>query len=107
VDPSGKGVEITNELRNNTYFETVKHKGFSKYSIGGLLTGDPTILNVSNESKPKDRKQANLKNVSRHIVDYTTTYTTIIHPTRCCLQGGTKTIWPDDFIQLKSEFYNK
>ena len=36
-----KGVETTNELRNNTYFEIVKHKGFFKaVSVNGALTGD-------------------------------------------------------------------
>lgn len=54
-----KGVEITNELRNNTYFEIVKHKGFFKaVSIRGALTGDPIDYGIIDDPI-KDRKQAN------------------------------------------------
>ena len=42
-----KGVEISNELRNNKYFEVVKHKGFFKaVSIRGALTGDPIDFGI-------------------------------------------------------------
>ena len=54
-----KGIEITNELRNNTYFETVKHKGFFKaVSIQGSLTGDAVDYGIIDDPI-KDRKQAN------------------------------------------------
>lgn len=54
-----KGIEITNELRNNKYFEIVKEKGFFKaVSIGGALTGDPIDYGIIDDPI-KDRKQAN------------------------------------------------
>lgn len=54
-----KGVEITNELRNNTYFETIKHKGFFKaVSVQGTLTGDALDYGIIDDPI-KDRKQAN------------------------------------------------
>ena len=57
-----KGVESTNELRNNTYFETVKHKGFFKaVSINGQLTGEPIDFGIIDDPI-KGRQQANSKN---------------------------------------------
>tara|TARA_R110000851_G_scaffold108617_1_gene230044 strand:- start:27236 stop:28729 length:1494 start_codon:yes stop_codon:yes gene_type:complete len=65
-----KGVEITNELRNNGYFETVKHKGFFKaVSIGGSLTGDPVDFGIIDDPI-KDRKQANSKTYRSNIWDW-------------------------------------
>lgn len=53
-----KGIESTNELRNNTLFETVKYKGFYKaVSIGGSLTGLPVDYGIIDDPI-KDRKQA-------------------------------------------------
>lgn len=54
-----KGIETTNELRNNTYFEIVGHKGFFKaVSTGGSLTGTPVDFGIIDDPI-KDRKQAN------------------------------------------------
>lgn len=65
-----KGVETTNELRNNGYFETVGHKGFFKaVSIGGSLTGDPVDFGIIDDPI-KDRKQANSKTYRDSIWDW-------------------------------------
>lgn len=65
-----KGVETTNELRNNTYFETVKHKGFYKaVSIGGSLTGTPIDFGIIDDPI-KDRKQANSKTYRDNLWDW-------------------------------------
>lgn len=65
-----KGVETTNELRNNGYFETIKHKGFFKaVSIGGSLTGDPVDFGIIDDPI-KDRKQANSKTYRDGIWDW-------------------------------------
>jgi predicted phage terminase large subunit-like protein len=65
-----KGIESTNELRNNTYFETIKHKGsFKAVSIGGSLTGDPVDFGIIDDPI-KDRKQANSKTYRDNIWDF-------------------------------------
>lgn len=65
-----KGLESTNELRNNTFFETVKHKGFFKaVSIGGQLTGDPIDFGIIDDPI-KDRRQANSPAYRQHVWDW-------------------------------------
>lgn len=65
-----KGIESTNELRNNTFFETIKHKGYYKaVSIGGSLTGFSIDVGVIDDPI-KDRKQANSKTYRDSIWDW-------------------------------------
>ena len=65
-----KGIESTNELRNSSYFETIKHKGFYKsVSINGSLTGDPVDFGIIDDPI-KDRKQANSKTYRDSIWDW-------------------------------------
>lgn len=65
-----KGVEVTNELRNNTYFEIVKHKGFFKaVSVNGALTGDSIDYGIIDDPI-KDRKQANSKTYRDNLWDW-------------------------------------
>lgn len=76
----GKGVDTTNELRNNTYFEIVKHKGFFKaVSIGGSLTGTPVDFGIIDDPI-KDRKQANSKTYRDNLWDwYNDVFKTRLH----------------------------
>jgi predicted phage terminase large subunit-like protein len=76
----GKGIETTNELRNNTYFEIVKHKGFFKaVSIGGSLTGTPVDFGIIDDPI-KDRKQANSKTYRDNLWDwYNDVFKTRLH----------------------------
>lgn len=75
-----KGIETTNELRNNTFFETVKHKGFYKaVSINGSLTGDSVDYGIIDDPI-KDRKQANSETYRNSIWDwYVDVFKTRLH----------------------------
>lgn len=76
----GKGIDTTNELRNNKYFEVVKHKGFFKaVSIGGSLTGTPVDFGIIDDPI-KDRKQANSKTYRDNLWDwYNDVFLTRLH----------------------------
>ena len=106
-----KGVEITNELRNNTYFETVKHKGFFKaVSIGGSLTGDPIDFGIIDDPI-KDRKQANSKTYRDTLWNwYNDVFSTRLHNGSSQLMLFTR--WHEDdlagrLFNPKSEYYNE
>jgi predicted phage terminase large subunit-like protein len=106
-----KGVETTNELRNNTYFETVKHKGFFKaVSIGGAMTGDSIDYGIIDDPI-KDRKQANSKTYRDTIWDwYNDVFLTRMHNDSSQLMLFTR--WHEDdlagrLFNPKSEFYNE
>lgn len=75
-----KGIETTNELRNNKYFEIVKHKGFFKaVSIKGQLTGDPIDFGIIDDPI-KDRKQANSETYRNDLWDwYNDVFKTRLH----------------------------
>jgi len=75
-----KGVESTNELRNNTFFETIKHKGYYKaVSVGGSLTGFSVDYGIIDDPI-KDRKQANSKTYRDNLWDwYTDVFKTRLH----------------------------
>lgn len=75
-----KGVETTNELRNNTFFETVGHKGYYKaVSIGGSLTGFTIDYGIIDDPI-KDRKQANSKTYRDNLWDwYNDVFKTRLH----------------------------
>jgi len=106
-----KGVETTNELRNNTYFETVKHKGFYKaVSIGGAMTGDSIDYGIIDDPI-KDRKQANSKTYRDTLWDwYNDVFLTRMHNDSSQLMLFTR--WHEDdlagrLFNPKSEFYNE
>lgn len=106
-----KGVEITNELRNNTYFETVKHKGFFKaVSIGGSLTGDPIDYGIIDDPI-KDRKQANSKTYRDNLWDwYNDVFKQRLHNDSRQLMLFTR--WNEDdlagrLFNPKSEYYDE
>jgi predicted phage terminase large subunit-like protein len=105
-----KGIETTNELRNNTYFEIVKHKGFFKaVSIGGSLTGDPIDFGIIDDPI-KDRKQANSKTYRDNLWDwYNDVFKTRLHNDSRQLMLFTR--WHEDdlagrLFNPKSEFYD-
>lgn len=106
----GKGVETTNELRNNGYFETVKHKGFFKaVSIGGSLTGTPVDYGIIDDPF-KDRKQANSKTYRQNVWDwYQDVFKTRLHNDSCQLMLFTR--WHEDdlagrLFNPKNEHYD-
>ncbi len=108
----GKGVEErTNELRNNTYFETVKHKGsFKAVSIGGSLTGDPVDFGIIDDPF-KDRKQANSTTYRETVWDwYTDVFLKRLHNKSRQLMLFTR--WHEDdlagrLFNPKNQHYNK
>ncbi len=75
-----KGVESTNELRNNTFFEVVGHKGFFKaVSVGGQLTGTSIDFGIIDDPI-KDRKQANSETYRNGLWDwYNDVFKTRLH----------------------------
>ena len=75
-----KGIETTNELRNNTFFETVGHKGYFKaVSVQGALTGFSIDYGVIDDPI-KDRKQANSKTYRDSLWDwYNDVFKTRLH----------------------------
>ncbi len=106
-----KGVETTNELRNNTYFETVKYKGFFKaVSIDGQLTGDPIDYGIIDDPI-KGRKQANSKTYRDNLWDwYNDVFKTRLHNDSCQLMLFTR--WHEDdlagrLFNPKNEFYDE
>lgn len=108
----GKGVEgKTNELRNNTYFETIRHKGsFKAVSIGGSLTGDPVDFGIIDDPF-KDRKQANSATYRETVWDwYTDVFLKRLHNKSRQLMLFTR--WHEDdlagrLFNPKNEHYNK
>jgi len=105
-----KGVETTNELRNNTYFETVKHKGYYKaVSIGGSLTGFTIDFGIIDDPI-KDRKQANSKVYRDSIWDwYVDVFKTRLHNDSSQLMLFTR--WHEDdlagrLFDPRNEHYN-
>lgn len=106
-----KGIEITNELRNNGYFEVVKHKGFYKsVSIGGSLTGDPIDYGIIDDPI-KDRKQANSKTYRQTVWDwYQDVFKTRLHNDSSQLMLFTR--WHEDdlagrLFNPKNEHYDE
>jgi phage uncharacterized protein (putative large terminase), C-terminal domain len=106
-----KGIETTNELRNNTYFEVVKHKGFFKaVSIGGALTGDPVDFGIIDDPI-KDRKQANSLTYRNALWDwYQDVFLQRLHNDSCQLMLFTR--WNEDdlagrLFNPKNEKYNE
>lgn len=107
----GKGVETTNELRNNGYFEVVKHKGFFKaVSIGGSLTGTPVDYGIIDDPI-KDRKQANSPTYRENLWDwYNDVFKTRLHNDSCQLMLFTR--WHEDdlagrLFNPKNEHYDE
>lgn len=105
-----KGIETTNELRNNTYFEIVKHKGFFKaVSVEGQLTGDPIDFGIIDDPI-KGRKQANSKTYRDGLWDwYNDVFKTRLHNDSRQLMLFTR--WHEDdlagrLFNPKSEFYD-
>lgn len=105
-----KGIETTNELRNNKYFEVVKHKGFFKaVSIGGGLTGDPIDYGVIDDPI-KDRKQANSKTYRENLWNwYNDVFKTRLHNDSSQLMLFTR--WHEDdlagrLFNPKNEHYD-
>lgn len=90
-----KGIETTNELRNNTYFETVKKKGFFKaVSVNGTLTGDSVDFGIIDDPI-KDRKQANSETYRRNLWDwYNDVFSTRLHNNSSQLMLFTR--WHED-----------
>lgn len=106
-----KGIETTNELRNNTYFETVKHKGFFKaVSIGGTLTGDSVDFGIIDDPI-KDRKQANSPTYRETLWDwYNDVFLTRLHNNSSQLMLFTR--WHQDdlagrLFNPKNEHYDE
>lgn len=106
-----KGIESSNELRNNTFFEIVKHKGFFKaVSIGGALTGDPIDFGIIDDPI-KDRKQANSKTYRDNLWDwYNDVFKTRLHNDSRQLMLFTR--WHEDdlagrLFNPKSEYYDE
>jgi len=64
------GLDMTNELRNASYFETVGHKGFYKsVGVGGSLTGTTVEYGIIDDPI-KDRKEANSTTYRNNLWDW-------------------------------------
>lgn len=90
-----KGVDTTNELRNNTFFETVGFKGYYKaVSVQGALTGFTIDYGIIDDPI-KDRKQANSKTYRDNIWDwYNDVFKTRLHNNSSQLMLFTR--WHED-----------
>lgn len=106
-----KGIETTNELRNNTFFETVEHKGYFKaVSVQGALTGFSIDYGVIDDPI-KDRKQANSKTYRNSLWDwYIDVFKTRLHNDSCQLLLFTR--WHEDdmagrLFDPKNPHYNE
>ncbi|QHB40967.1 terminase large subunit [Flavobacterium phage vB_FspS_tant8-1] len=106
-----KGIEGGNELRNNTFFETIGYKGFFKaVSIGGQLTGDPIDFGIIDDPI-KDRKQANSETYRETLWDwYNDVFSTRLHNDSRVLMLFTR--WHEDdlagrLFNPKNKHYNE
>ena len=105
-----KGVDRTNELRNNSFFETIGYKGFFKsVSIGGPLTGTSIDFGIIDDPI-KDRKQANSATYRETLWDwYNDVFKTRLHNDSSQLMLFTR--WHEDdlagrLFNPKNEHYN-
>jgi phage terminase large subunit-like protein len=92
-----KFVDRTNELRNSTYFETVKYKGsYKSVGVGGSLTSFTTEYGIIDDPI-KDRKEANSAVYRERLWDwYTDVFRTRLNNESCELLLFTR--WHNDDI---------
>lgn len=106
-----KGVDSTNELRNNTFFETIGYKGYYKaVSVQGALTGFSIDYGIIDDPI-KDRKQASSKVYRDSTWDwYVDVFKTRLHNDSSQLLLFTR--WHEDdlagrLFDPKNPFYNE
>jgi hypothetical protein len=103
----GKRCWITNELRNNTYFETVKHKDFQRFRSVDHWPGIHLIsVSLTIQSKTVNKVQKRIATIGIG----TTTYFQHVFNNSSQLMLFTR--WHEDdlagrLFNPKSEFYNK
>lgn len=106
-----KGIEKGNELKNNTYVETIKHKGYYRaVSIQGALTSFTVEYGIIDDPI-KSRKEANSETYRNALWDwYTDTWQKRLNNESCELMLFTR--WHEDdlagrLFDPKNKHYDK